>query len=143
MVFSVPIPAYAAETTADEIVSAMTEREKIKAAGKPCVLVSIDKPYDVANYPDADTMLAVYGSSGMDPTEGGVRPATNYGPNIPAALDVIFGAYQPVGTLPVNIPVIQDGVMSTTETQYERGGGLTGDLTRVGRRRSGCPIRQR
>jgi len=100
-----------------------------KQWNKPCVLVSIDKPYDVANYPNADTMLAVYGSSGMDPTEGGKRPTTNYGPNIPAALDIIFGAFDPVGTLPVNIPVITNGVMSDTEIQYPRGYGLTGPLT--------------
>jgi|GEM_PF-283614 len=104
-----------------------------KSLSKPCVLVSIDKPYDVANYPNADTMLAVYGSSGMDPTEGGQRPSTNYGPNIPAALDIIFGAFDPVGTLPVNIPVINDGgIMSETEIQYERGYGLTGSLTNIG-----------
>lgn len=104
-----------------------------KEAGKPCVLVSIDKPYDVANYPDADTMLAVYGASGMDPTEGGVRPKTNYGPNIPAAMDIIFGAYQPRGTLPVSIPKIVDNIMSTTDIQYKRGYGLTGNLTNVGK----------
>lgn len=103
-----------------------------KSSGKPCVLVSIDKPYDVANYPSASTILAVYGSSGMDPTEGGQRPTTNYGPNIPAALDIIFGAFDPVGTLPVNIPVIKDGVMSENEIQYERGYGLTGPLTNLG-----------
>lgn len=104
-----------------------------KEAGRPCVLVGIDKPYDAANYPDADTVLAVYGASGMDPTEGGVRPKTNYGPNIPAAVDVIFGAYEPTGTLPVNIPKIVDNEMSTTDIQYKRGYGITGSLTNVGK----------
>lgn len=104
-----------------------------KEAGKPCVLVSIDIPYDVANYQDADTMLAVYGSSGMDPTEGGNRPATNYGPNIPAAMDIVFGAYAPKGTLPVNVPKIVNAQMSPTDVQYARGYGATGSLTNVGK----------
>ena len=112
-----------------------------KAAGKPCILVSIDLPYDVANFPDADTLLAVYGSSGMDPTEGGVRPATNYGPNIPAAMDIIFGAYAPKGTLPVNVPKIVNAQMSTTETQYPRGYGTTGSLTNVGKGTIQIPAR--
>ncbi len=104
-----------------------------KADGKPCVLVSIDLPYDTANYPNADTMLAVYGSSGMDPTEGGTRPGTNYGPNIPAAMDVIFGTYAPTGTLPVNVPKIVNAQMSATESQYDRGYGTTGNLTNFGK----------
>ena len=104
-----------------------------KNAKKPCILVSIDLPYDVANYPEADTMLAVYGSSGMDPTEGGERPATNYGPNIPAAIDIIFGAHAASGTLPVNIPKIVNSSMSTTEIEYKRGFGLTGETASVDR----------
>ena len=111
-----------------------------KAVGKPCVLVSIDLPYDVADYPNSDTLLAVYGSSGMDPTEGGVRPGSNYGPNIPAAMDIIFGAYAPKGTLPVNVPKIVNAQMSPTDVQYARGYGTTGSLTNIGKGTVQMPV---
>lgn len=42
--------------------------EYAKAQGKKSIVMSISKPYDVANYADSDAIVAVYGNKGMDPT---------------------------------------------------------------------------
>lgn len=91
--------------------------------GKDSVVMSISKPYDVANYPDAKAVIAVYGNKGMDPTES-LRPDAAYGPNIPAGIDVIFRGHEAEGELPVDVPVIVDHVMDTTQTAYPVGYGL-------------------
>ena len=61
------------------------------------------KPYDVANYPAAKAILAVYGNKGMDPTES-PNQTMHFGPNIPAGVEVIFNGKEHLGTLPVDIP---------------------------------------
>lgn len=95
-----------------------------KGKGIPAIVVSIFQPYDVANYPDASAILAAYGAKGMDPTES-LQPDKAFGPNIPAAVEVIFGNYQAKGRLPVNIPVIKDGKVDTSQNAYAFGFGLT------------------
>lgn len=95
-----------------------------KGKGIPAIVVSISQPYDVANYPDASAILAAYGAKGMDPTES-LQPDKAFGPNIPAAVEVIFGNYQAKGKLPVNIPVIKDGKVDISQNAYSFGFGLT------------------
>lgn len=90
---------------------------------KKAAVLSISKPYDVANYPAAKAILAVYGNKGMDPTES-LKPDNAFGPNIPAGVEVIFNGKEHVGTLPVDIPKIVDGKMSETEYAYRIGHGL-------------------
>ena len=90
---------------------------------KKAAILSISKPYDVANYPAAKAILAVYGNKGMDPTES-LRPDNAFGPNIPAGVEVIFNGKEHVGTLPVDIPKIVDGKLSETEYAYRIGHGL-------------------
>ena len=90
---------------------------------KKAAVLSISKPYDVANYPAAKAILAVYGNKGMDPTES-LKPDNAFGPNIPAGVEVIFNGKEHLGTLPVNIPKIVDGKMSETEYAYRIGHGL-------------------
>ena len=90
---------------------------------KKVAVLSISKPYDVANYPAAKAILAVYGNKGMDPTES-LKPDNAFGPNIPAGVEVIFNGKEHVGTLPVDIPKIVDGKMSETEYAYRIGHGL-------------------
>ena len=90
--------------------------------GKKLVVVSCGNPYDCALYTDADALMAVYGLGGMVLSEG--EPCEDYGPNIPAAMDVIFGAFSPAGKLPVNIPVIEDGEFGDVSA-FERGSGLS------------------
>ena len=90
---------------------------------KKAAVLSISKPYDVANYPTAKAILAVYGNKGMDPTES-LKPDNAFGPNIPAGVEVIFNGKEHLGTLPVDIPKIVDGKMSETEYAYRIGYGL-------------------
>ena len=90
---------------------------------KKAAVLSISKPYDVANYPTAKAILAVYGNKGMDPTES-LKPDNAFGPNIPAGVEVIFNGKEHLGTLPVDIPKIVDGKMSETEHAYRIGHGL-------------------
>lgn len=93
------------------------------AKHKKAAVLSISKPYDVANYPVAKSILAVYGNKGMDPTES-LKPDNAFGPNIPAGVEVIFNGKEHLGTLPVDIPKIVDGKMSETEYAYRIGHGL-------------------
>ena len=96
-----------------------------KEQGIPTVQVSINKPYDAVNFTDNDAILISYGYNGMDPTEGGLEPVASFGPNIPAVVEVIFGVTSseegPTGQLPVDLPVIKDGVLSPTEVAYPVG----------------------
>lgn len=92
--------------------------------GKKVAVMSISKPYDVGNYPQAKAILAVYGNKGMDPTEA-LKPDNAFGPNIPAGVEVIFNGREHLGTLPVDIPKIVDGKLSQTEFAYRLGHGLT------------------
>ena len=96
-----------------------------KEQGIPTVQVSINKPYDAVNFTDNDAILISYGYNGMDPTEGGQEPVASFGPNIPAVVEVIFGVTSseegPTGQLPVDLPVIKDGVLSPTEVAYPVG----------------------
>ena len=92
------------------------------------VLMSIHKPYDVANFKDAKAIVAAYGSRGMDPTAlddpNGTLPSKVYGANIPAAVNVIFGK-QAQGTLPVDIPSINENhEMVVNDILYPIGHGL-------------------
>ena len=93
------------------------------ATGKQAAVMSISKPYDVANYPNAKAIVAVYGNKGMVPTES-LKPDNAFGPNIPAGVEVIFNGQNHVGRLPVNVPLIKDGIMSETEVAYPIGHGL-------------------
>ena len=90
------------------------------ATGKQAAVMSISKPYDVAN---AKAIVAVYGNKGMDPTES-LKPDNAFGPNIPAGVEVIFNGQNHVGKLPVNVPSIKYGIMSETEVAYPIGHGL-------------------
>ncbi|WP_426350227.1 glycoside hydrolase family 3 N-terminal domain-containing protein [Alloiococcus sp. CFN-8] len=90
----------------------------------PTVIMSAEKPYDAANYPEARAIAVVYGSNGMDPTEG-IESQKKVAPNIPAGIEVIFGGRNPSGKLPVDIPVIENGVMDTSRTAYPIGHGLS------------------
>jgi len=88
-------------------------------------VMSTSNPYDVANYPEAKGILAVYGNQGTDdPTESTVQNQA-FGPNIPAGLEIIFGKEPASGRLPVDIPGIDDNYTMTDEIEYSYGYGLT------------------
>ena len=102
--------------------------------GKISVISSVDKPYDVQLYPNADAILAAYGCKGssVDPTEAIVGGTTGskaaYGPNIIAAVEVALGVFGAQGKLPVNIQKYSAESNSyTDEIVYARGHGITYD----------------
>lgn len=93
---------------------------------------SVDKPYDVQSYPDADAVLAVYGCKGssVDPTEALIGGVTGseiaFGSNIIAGIEVILGVFEVRGTLPIDIPKLENSIY-TKEIVFSRGYGLTDD----------------
>lgn len=100
---------------------------------KKSIVMSVDKPYDVQMYDNADAILAVYGCKGssVDVTEaltGGVTSSkAAYGPNIIAGIEVALGTFGASGTLPVAIPKYDgtSGEYLTDNILYPRGYGLT------------------
>lgn len=104
------------------------------ANNKTSVIMSVDKPYDVQMYPNADAIIAVYGNKGssVDVTEaltGGITSSqVAYGPNIIAGIEVALGTFGASGKLPVNIQKLNiDKNDYTNEIVYNRGYGLTYD----------------
>lgn len=100
--------------------------------GKKSIVMSVDKPYDVQMYANADAILAVYGCKGssVDVTEAIVGGVTSskaaYGPNIIAGIEVALGTFGAQGTLPVDIPVYDMTAKLYTDTiKYKRGYGIT------------------
>ena len=101
---------------------------------KTSIIMSVDKPYDVQLYPNADAILAVYGCKGssVDGTEAVVGGITSdkaaYGPNIIAGIEVALGTFGASGKLPVNIPEFDNSNNTYTDNiVYPRGYGLTYD----------------
>lgn len=101
-----------------------------ESLGKTTVVQSVDKPYDIQSYSNADAVLAVYGCKGssVDVTEalvGGVTSSANaYGPNIIAGIEVMLGVFSARGTLPLDVPVFS-GNSYTNTIKYARGSGIT------------------
>ena len=100
--------------------------------GRTTAVMSVDKPYDVQLYPNADAVLAVYGCKGsaVDPTEALMNGITDSeaacGPNITAGIEVALGVFGAGGKLPVDIPKLDKQTYSyTDEIIYPRSYGLT------------------
>lgn len=99
----------------------------VHSKGNRFIVLSAHLPYDAARFTTADAMMLAYSSKSMneDPrvTEGTVA---QYGPNIPAALYMMFSAVDsPSAHMPVNIPRLSSSYYYTNETLYARGFGLT------------------
>ncbi|WP_415280533.1 glycoside hydrolase family 3 N-terminal domain-containing protein [Clostridium perfringens] len=94
---------------------------------KDTVLISLRNPYDLAAYDNAKAQVVAYGFKGTDPTEGDTLfPTKSSGPNIPASMGVVFGAVEPKGKLPVDIPSLNnDGTMNIEVNYYDYGHGIT------------------
>ena len=99
--------------------------EMIKLAhdkGKKVILLSMNLPYDIARYTEADAILCAYCSVGMPvlPEEyNGEMKA--YGVNYPAAIITVFGGSTPTGRLPVDVPVLDSSTEYTDEILYPIG----------------------
>ncbi len=91
--------------------------------GVPCIVISCGLPYDLSCYDNADALLAVYNPRGL-PTDDAGNPTDSCAPNLPAAIDIIFGYAKPSAVLPVNVPRVE-GTGFTEEIAYPRGSGLT------------------
>ena len=94
--------------------------DDLHAAGKKAVVISCQLPYDVACYPGADALLLSFGSGTMRtvPAESGAGSA--WVPDLPAAICAAFGAVQPEGYLPVNLPTLDGDYNLTDEILYPR-----------------------
>ena len=89
-------------------------------------ILSCYLPYDAARFQSADAILLAWGAKGMseDPRikDGDLE---TYGPNIPAGIYMAFTDKQNIsGTLPVNIPQLNDDYTYGTKALYPRGFGL-------------------
>ena len=94
--------------------------DELHAAGKCAIVISCQLPYDAACYPDADAILLSYGSGAMT----AIAPVSGEGsawvPDLPAAICAAFGAVQPQGKLPVNLPKLDAAYHLTEEVLYSR-----------------------
>ncbi|MGL4656306.1 MAG: glycoside hydrolase family 3 N-terminal domain-containing protein [Sarcina sp.] len=96
-----------------------------KENNKKPIFASVANPYNAGLYKDAPAQLLTYGSAGMDPTENLKELPNSYSPNIPAVIDIIFGAYNTNGKLPVDIPkVSNNGSLDTGILEYKIGDGI-------------------
>lgn len=100
--------------------------------GRTTLVMSVDKPYDVQVYPEADAILVTYGCKGssLDPTEvltdGITESEAACGPNITAGIEVVMGVFGAEGKLPINVPKLDmDTYSYEDKTLYPKGYGLT------------------
>ena len=82
--------------------------DDLHAAGKAAFVISAQLPYDAACFPDADAILLAYGSSVMRGVPNASGAGSAWAPNLPAAICAAFGAAEPAGVLPVNIPALAE-----------------------------------
>ncbi len=89
--------------------------------GKKVILISCQLPYDAARFTDADAILLSYNSGAMTqiPPESGAGSA--YAPNLAVALMACFGDGNVTGTLPVNLPELDDSYGFTENILYKSG----------------------
>lgn len=98
--------------------------EEAKKQDVESVIMSVANPYDTVNYPDANSIITVYGAKGMDPTET-LNPTKSFGPNIFAGIEIIFGKNFASGKLPIDLPELDDSYQMTDTVKYPYGHGLT------------------
>ena len=99
--------------------------DDLHAAGGDVSVISCELPYDASRLEKADNILLCYGSMGMteDPLTA-TGSVAKYGPNLPAALYKMIAIGENVsGSLPVDLPLYEDGAYSET-VAYDREMGL-------------------
>ncbi len=95
------------------------------ANGNDVTVLSAQLPYDAARWTEADALVVCYGARGMseDPRDT-LGSVTQYGPNVPAALELILSGGHFAGKLPIAIPGLDENYHFTDEILYPRGFGL-------------------
>ena len=91
------------------------------------IVMSVSLPYDAARFQKADAIMIAYLARSMPVDPGDkVKEMQQYGPNMPAALYMMFSADDaPTGKLPINIPALDEEYSFTDTVLYPRGFGLT------------------
>ena len=96
--------------------------------GKPVIVISAVLPYDLAAYTSADALIAAYSSKKMPVIHEEYNGELSaYGPNYPAAIMMIFGDFEPSGTLPVDICKVDGKHRFTDEILFPLGFGMNYD----------------
>lgn len=101
--------------------------EDIHNRGGKFIVMSVNLPYDVARFSDADAIMLAYLAVSMpvDP-EDNVKEMQKYGANMLVALYMMFSKDDaPTAKLPINIPQLDESYSYTDTILYERGFGLT------------------
>ena len=104
-----------------------TLADTIHESGGKFIVMSVSLPYDVARFEKADAIMIAYLARSM-PVDPGSKTIeiTQYGPNMPVALYMMFSADDaPTAKLPINIPQLDNEYNYTDTILYERGFGLT------------------
>lgn len=92
---------YSAEVKNKEfITNVISESHKNNAKA---IVLSAQLPYDTAFYQAADGIVACYNAKGMTDIPNFKANTKQYGPNIPAAVYVLFGGAGAKGVLPVSV----------------------------------------
>ncbi len=93
--------------------------------GKKVILISLNLPYDVANYENADAVICAYNAYGSAYDFVGNGP---FNLNLAVSICSAFGQSVPNGKLPVDIPKVSADstgkIIYSDEIMYNRGSGL-------------------
>ena len=101
--------------------------DTVHQKGGKFIVMSVSLPYDAARFRKADAIMLAYlpRSMPVDPGDK-VKEMQQYGPNMPAALYMMFSKDDaPTAKLPVNIPQLDAAYNFTDAVLYARGFGLT------------------
>ena len=101
--------------------------DTVHQRGGKFIVMSVSLPYDAARFRKADAIMLAYlpRSMPVDPGDK-VKEMQQYGPNMPAALYMMFSKDDaPTAKLPVNIPQLDAAYNFTDAVLYARGFGLT------------------
>lgn len=90
------------------------------SVNKKVNLISLNLPYDVARFTDADSITLAYLAKGMEKLPDFNTETVTYGANIPASIYMLFKDI-PSGKLPVNIYKLDKSFNYTNEILFERG----------------------
>lgn len=101
--------------------------DTIHEKGGKFIVMSVSLPYDVARFQKADAIMIAYLPCSMPVDPGDkVKEMQEYGPNMPAALYMMFSKDDaPTAKLPINIPKLDEEYNFTNTVLYARGFGLT------------------